>query len=225
MNNKTGRPASEPGPVDVLIVTAVQDELDGLLAISGREGWIETRDLGGFRYYLRSLPSERGGQLVFAAAWLGQMGERTAALRGQQLVTELEPECLAMCGICAGDPKKVARGDVIVADQLYPFDEGKRVAEPGKEAVFYHAIRTFDLQATWKTDAAYMARELDLKALAEARPPSLLAQRRWLLQQGRQLPRLRLPGLRRGAPLVLAEAPRAQTRARAARSPRLAFAP
>ncbi len=109
------------------------------------------------------------------------MGERTAAIRGQQLLAELDPACLAMCGICAGYRGKVALGDVIVADRLFSYDEGKRVAEPGEGAGRFHDLRTFDLQATWKMDAAHLARELDLGALSRERPPSKQAQRRWLL--------------------------------------------
>ena len=47
-----------PGAVDVLIVTALQDELEAVLALGegGRAGWQELRDLGGFRYYRRDLP-------------------------------------------------------------------------------------------------------------------------------------------------------------------------
>jgi nucleoside phosphorylase len=86
-----------------------------------------------------------------------------------------------MCGICAGDPRKVALGDVIVADRLYSFEEGKRIAPPGEEARQLHDLRTFGLEAAWKMDAAYLARELDLTAIARERPPSREAQRRWLL--------------------------------------------
>ncbi|XXX78777.1 pentapeptide repeat-containing protein [Sorangium sp. So ce134] len=171
------------GPVDVLVVTALQDELEGVLAQGdgGAAGWRELRDLGGFRYYRRAVPSAHGGSLAVAAAWIGEAGQRTAAIRGQQLLTELDPACLAMCGICAGDPGKVALGDVIVADRLYGFDEGKRVAPPGREAELLHDLRTFDLAATWKMDAAFLARELDLAALSRERPPSREAQQRWLL--------------------------------------------
>lgn len=170
-------------PVDVLILTALQDELEGVLTCGGggRGGWQERRDLGGFRYFRRTLPRVEGGSLCVAAAWIGEMGERTATLRGQQLLTELDPDCLAMCGICAGFREKVGLGDVIVADRLFSYDEGKRVAEPGKEASHFHDLRTFDLQATWKMDAAYLGRELDLSALSRERPPSKEAQRRWLL--------------------------------------------
>ena len=171
------------GPVDVLIVTALQDEMDAVLGLGqdGRTGWRELRDLGGFRYYRRTFPSARGGLLTAAVAWIGQMGERTAAIRGQQLLGELEPACLAMCGICAGYRGKVALGDVIVADQLYSYDEGKSVVAPDHEPELLHALRTFDLQATWKMDAAFLARELDLSTLSHERPPSKDAQQRWLL--------------------------------------------
>ncbi|WP_437982835.1 pentapeptide repeat-containing protein [Sorangium sp. So ce117] len=171
------------GPIDVLVVVALQDELEGVLAQGdgGAAGWRELRDLGGFRYYRRVFSSAHGGSLSVAAAWIGEAGQRTAAIRGQQLLTELDPACLAMCGICAGDPRKVALGDVIVADRLYSFDEGKRVAPPGKEAELLHDLRTFDLAATWKMDAAFLARELDLAALSRERPPSRDAQQRWLL--------------------------------------------
>ena len=171
------------GPVDALIVTALQDELEAVLALGegGRAGWRELRDLGGFRYYRRAFSSTRGGSLSIAAAWIGEMGERTAAIRGQQLLGEIEPACLAMCGICAGYREKVALGDVIVADRLYSYDEGKRVAASGMEEDLFHDLRTFDIQATWKMDAAYLAGEIDLSALSRARPPSKDAQRRWLL--------------------------------------------
>ncbi|WP_049949671.1 pentapeptide repeat-containing protein [Sorangium cellulosum] len=185
-----GGPGAERdvGHVDVLVVTAHKDELDAVLAEgaagdgeAGDRGWRERRDLGGLRYYRRTLPSARGGLLVVAAAWIGEAGQRTAVIRGQHLLAELDPACLAMCGACAGDPRKVSPGDVIVADQLYSFDHGKRAAPPGGEAELFHDLCTFNLQAAWKMDAAYLARELDLSALSRARPPSRAAARRWLL--------------------------------------------
>lgn len=175
--------AAEAG-VDVLILTALQDELEAVLALGegGRSGWTQEHDREGFRRYRRAFASDRGGALRVAAAWTGEMGDRAAAIRGQQLLAELDPACLAMCGICAGDRKKVALGDVIVADRLYAYDEGKSVAEAGELPAMFHELRTFDLEATWKMDASYLAREFDLAALAAARPPSKDAQRRWILR-------------------------------------------
>jgi tetratricopeptide (TPR) repeat protein len=138
---RKGRPARIEDPINVLILTALQDELEAVLALGdgGRAEWVAQRDLGGFPYFRRSFSSDRGGSFTVAAAWIGEMGERTAAIRGQQLLHELDPSCLAMCGICAGYRKKVSLGDVIVADQLWRYDEGKRVEEPGKGSEFSHA--------------------------------------------------------------------------------------
>lgn len=160
--------------VDILILTALQDELEAVLGLG--EGWAERRDSQNFRYYERGFPSDRGEELRVAAAWVGEMGAEAAAIRGGKLLDELDPACLAMCGVCAGDRAKVRLGDVIVADQLWPWDEGK-----SKEGEFFHAARTFDLQATWKMDAAHLARELHLEALSCERPPTKDAQRRWFL--------------------------------------------
>jgi hypothetical protein len=173
----------EAGPVDVLILTALQDELEAVLALgeTGRAAWHERKDEKGFRLYRAAFPNARGGALTIAAAWIGKMGERAAARRAQQLVEELDPACLAMCGICAGDRKKVALGDVIVADLLYSYDHGKVEATAGKPPLVSHSLRTFDLEATWGMDAAFLARELNLTTLAQARPRSQAVQRRWLL--------------------------------------------
>ncbi|WP_437718582.1 hypothetical protein WMF45_20415 [Sorangium sp. So ce448] len=130
------------GRVDALIVTALQDELEAVLALGdgGRDGWREARDPGGFPYFVRDLSNDRGEPLRVAAAWSGRMGESAAAARAQGLIEELDPGCLAMCGICAGKRGEVSLGDVIVADRVYSYDEGKRVAHHGGEGAFFHDI-------------------------------------------------------------------------------------
>ncbi len=160
--------------VDVLVLTALKAELDAVLGLGFK--WTEVRDAKGFRYHRCSLPSSFGGELIVAAAWIGEMGQTSAALRGQPLVHELAPECLAMCGICAGDPEKVSLGDIIVANQLWPYDEGKQT-----DAGFYHAMKLFQLERTWGMDAAFAADWIDVEALAHGRPPTKDAQTRWLL--------------------------------------------
>src|SRR6185295_6030910 len=97
--------------VDVVILTALQDELEAVLAIG--EGWSEQRDLSGFPYWRRVIDRAEGkGPLTVAVAWLGKMGETAAAVRGGDLIRELDPACVAMCGICAGYREEVALGDV-----------------------------------------------------------------------------------------------------------------
>ncbi|WP_433937440.1 pentapeptide repeat-containing protein [Sorangium cellulosum] len=186
---------------DVLIVTALQDELEAVLAAGGapgeetapageiagqdvgaRFGWDEKRDRPRFRYHVRTIPSERGEPLVIAAAWIGEMGPTATAARAQQLLGDLEPAVLAMCGICAGYRKEVSLGDVIVADRVYLYDDGKAVSGPGGDDL-WQDITTYNLEATWRHDAAFFAREFAAAAgpLRRGRPVPKEAQRRWLL--------------------------------------------
>ena len=74
---------------DVLIVTALQDELEAVLAAGAargdepgpgsqraghdpgaRAGWEERRDRPGFRYHVSKIPNERGETLVVDAAFV-----------------------------------------------------------------------------------------------------------------------------------------------------------
>ena len=52
----------EAGPVDVLVLTALQDELEAVLALDekGRAGWHERKDEKDFRLYRRAFPNGRG---------------------------------------------------------------------------------------------------------------------------------------------------------------------
>ena len=170
--------------LDVVNLVALQDELEAVLALGegGRGEWEEKRDLQKFRYFRRRFSREGARDLVIAAAWIGEMGERAATSRGQQLVQELNPTCLAMCGICAGWRKKLALGDIVVADRLYSYDHGKIVVATGGEEELFHDIETFSLEKTWKMDAAFLSRAIPLEALAAERPPSREAQRVWLLE-------------------------------------------
>ncbi|MGK3960997.1 pentapeptide repeat-containing protein [Sorangium sp. So ce118] len=185
------RPA---GGIDVLVITALQLELDAVLALGegGERGWQEALDPSGFRYHLREIPREpaRPGAapLRVAAAWSGQMGEGAAAVRATHVVSHLDPACLAMCGICAGARGEVSLGDVIVAQRVYSYDHGKLIATTDRRGrrseALIRDIETYNLEKTWAMDAAYFARDRGLcAALAEERPRSLESQERWLLHR------------------------------------------
>ncbi|XYH93636.1 pentapeptide repeat-containing protein [Sorangium sp. So ce1128] len=185
------RPA---GGIDVLVITALQLELDAVLALGegGERGWQEAWDPSGFRYHLREIPRDparRGAApLRVAAAWSGQMGEGAAAVRATHVVSHLDPACLAMCGICAGARGEVSLGDVIVAQRVYSYDHGKLIATTDRRGrrseALIRDIETYNLEKTWAMDAAYFARDPGLcAALAEERPRSLESQERWLLHR------------------------------------------
>lgn len=170
---------------DVLVLTALQDELDAVLRLG--EGiepdWQTTRDADGFAYHTRFVSAEHG-TLSVAAAWIGEMGPSAAATRAATLVKELDPGCLAMCGICAGKPGETTLGDVIVASLVYDYDRGKLVARDEGHAAseFYHDITTYNLERRWAMDAAYLARNVDVfRQFVGLKPLPLRAQIRWLL--------------------------------------------
>ncbi len=176
---------------DVLIITALLDELEAVLAFGegGKARWAKLKDPDGFPFHYRELPRERGAEpLRIAAASFDEMGGTMTAARATALIKHLDPACLAMCGICAGNKKDVALGDVIVADRVFRYDSGKSVARRGKggkrSEEFFHDIKTYNLEDTWRVDAAYFAREAAAWAadLVKDRPLSLEAQQRWLLR-------------------------------------------
>src|SRR5262249_17168272 len=146
----------------------------------GADGWRTVRD----HVHVCTLPNDAGQPLGVAAAWTGAMGAMATATRAAPLIAELKPTCLAMCGICAGKRGDVALGDVIVADRVYSFDHGKLIAtEDGKGTSFFHDIETYNLERSWRLDAAAFRRDLDwAKPLLPRRPPTQQAQRRWLLR-------------------------------------------
>jgi WD40 repeat protein/nucleoside phosphorylase len=166
---------------DVLILTALyEDELEAVLEFGkpGREAWTRAEDSHQFPYFHRELPCEGGGVLRVAAASVDAMGETRTAGRAGALVEQLSPACLAMCGICAGKKGAVALGDVIVADLVYPYDEGAQSKDQ-----FFQDLATYNLKPQWKAQVRPFLGDSRawLEALAQGRPVSLESQERWFL--------------------------------------------
>lgn len=174
---------------DALIITALLDELEAVLALGegGKEAWTTERDKAGFPFHHREFPREGSGEpLRIAAASFDEMGGLPTVARATTLINHLNPACIAMCGICAGKKKDVALGDVIIADRVYKYDYGKitawRDGDKHRHEEILHDIKTYNLEDTWRVEAAYFARERQWTSeLVKARPLSLEAQQRWLL--------------------------------------------
>lgn len=73
------------GSVDVLIITALEDELDAVLELGGQEAaWVApSRRRGSPSYHVRDFVNDRGLPLRIGAAWTGQMGAVAAAALAQ----------------------------------------------------------------------------------------------------------------------------------------------
>ena len=119
--------------VDVLIITALPMEFDaaktaGTTVVPGGVGvarW-EPRSAGEMvPYLLGEFVGPGDVALSVALARSEHMGGRKVSPVTSRLVGELRPRCLAMSGVCAGNPARTALGDVVVPTLVYAFDEGK----------------------------------------------------------------------------------------------------
>jgi nucleoside phosphorylase len=103
-------------PVDVAVVTALQEELDPFLSLIGQHP--DGRD-----YYLGSLDTVVGKLRIAAATVNKAGGDAIIAALGR--VLPFQPRLIAMIGICAGPRGKTLLGDLIIADFAFHEREGK----------------------------------------------------------------------------------------------------
>lgn len=106
--------------VDVLIITAIPEEYDAVRAVGGLSPWTD-HDAGGATPYATT----RCRKLSVALARPTWMGGRNTGPIATTLTDLLKPACLAMCGVCAGNPGSTAPGDVVVAAPAFEWDEGR----------------------------------------------------------------------------------------------------
>lgn len=160
--------------IDILIVNALPVELDAAVAALALLGnLLERREIQGIPCCVGALPTNNG-LLRLALARPTRMGAVPIATTASTLVTELRPNCLAMSGVCAGNPSDVALGDVIIAEAAYAYDEGKRTVNE-----FQPDHRQIPLSDRWTR----LAQELLLEGLPTYGTPTDDDRRDWFLEQ------------------------------------------
>lgn len=181
--------------VDVLVVTALKIELDAVLDLGegGRSGWEPMYSPSRIQYYQRDFPRKDGRVLRVAALWVGEMGSTAAATEAAMLTLQLDPVCVGMSGICAGLRGEVSLGDVIVAERLYRYEDGKGIVtiddNDHRREEFYPEGQVFTMDPDWKRSAALFSNQLEWsRDLVAARPVSLVRQESWLLRKLAELP-------------------------------------
>ncbi|MEV0633658.1 TIR domain-containing protein [Streptomyces sp. NPDC050619] len=125
------------GEVDALVITALKEEYDAarVAASAGYAGhpgvrvWEERDRETPTPYLVGKYVLADGSQVTVALARPTRMGATATAPVVSTLVERLRPSCLAMCGVCAGNPADLALGDVVVAELAYAYDEGKRTQD------------------------------------------------------------------------------------------------
>jgi nucleoside phosphorylase len=122
--------------VDVLLVTALQIEMEAARTAGSRgyanhpgvNSWTVEATESMVPYSVGAYRLSDGSQISIALARPTRMGISSTAPVAAALAERLKPKCLAMCGICAGNPTRVTLGDVVVAELTYAYDEGLRAS-------------------------------------------------------------------------------------------------
>ena len=134
------------GPVrfDVLIIAAMPEEFDAAKAVAGVSQWQDHGTGSPEPYSSTTYRTDTGESISVALARPTQFGGRSVGPITTTLTDILQPTCLAMCGVCAGNPGDTAPGDVIVAAPAYEWDEGKHIG-----AAFHADHQQFPQDARW----------------------------------------------------------------------------
>jgi nucleoside phosphorylase len=160
--------------VDILIVNALQMELDAANAALSLLGVdLERSSIAGIQCWTCTLETSEGPRRV-ALARPTRMGAVPVTTTASSLVAHLRPTCLAMSGVCAGNPDDVSLGDVLVAEMAYAYDEGKRTTK---------GFQGDHRQVLLSDDWVRIAQDLSPDGLPTYGVPSQEDRRIWLLEQ------------------------------------------
>lgn len=168
--------------VDVLIITAADGEDDAVLSVVDGliEKWTLCTGPGDVPAWRATFATQVGGsplRVILTSAH--KMGGDAAAVTAASFVSRYSPKCLAVCGVCAGNPRRTALGDVIIADHVYRYDAGAEVAEPDGKIRFLGELQAHGISPAW----TLWARQYEVNGaswLAD-RPLTLERQEQWLL--------------------------------------------
>lgn len=171
---------------DVLVITALKDECDAFMRVMKSSVWIKGKDGIGLPYYQTVVPDASGVERVVIVSRAADMGESPATSLAERLIGEFgKPKVLAMSGICAGHPTETSLGDVVVANRLFKFDEGKREvvknAQSGlDETTIFRDVATYHLDVKMKVALEDFAQHWKC-SVPTMRPKSYEHQLRYLL--------------------------------------------
>ncbi|MDX1047101.1 hypothetical protein GOL40_28055 [Sinorhizobium medicae] len=167
-------------PIDVLVVTALKSEYDAARQVftktdkrtSGVGQWKKVR--GDRPYIFGRYELTDQTSFVLALARSTRMGANATGSLAATLLDRLRPACLAMSGVCAGNPDEVALGDVVIGELAYAYDEGKRDADG-----FLGDHRQSPISEEWLRQA----QDLEVGGLASFGPPTDEDAKYWLLER------------------------------------------
>lgn len=131
-------------------------------------------------YYHTSLLNDEGETLSIQVSWLPGYGPDETSLHVAKTLKKFRPRFVGMTGICAGDGRAVALGDLVLATQAFNYEAGKTKLDQQGRVLFEPEIRQ-ERPGSQVIQAAIMFDGWKLIAPEIKRPISKRQQRDWLL--------------------------------------------
>ena len=140
----------------------------------GVKDWVSVETNPTAPYVWGDFIRDRRPSLRLAVARPTRMGANAVGPTAAVLATRLNPWCLAMVGVCAGNPGAIGLGDVIVAEMTYAYDEGRN-----SEAGFEGDHRQIPLNDVW----VRAAQDLSIEDLPSYRDATDADTENWILER------------------------------------------
>lgn len=161
---------------DVCIVCALPEEVRAFLEIMRQqcEGTIEKRISPRYHYSycFATIKNDKDEPLNLHISWLPRYGPQEMTLHLSRVLEECQPRIAIMTGICAGDMQYVQLGDLVVAERIFTYDNGKFTLDEHGRKVHLHDTMTYQLDSNilqflelfdeWKLLIAYLERPSSL---------------------------------------------------------------
>ncbi|HEY1348025.1 MAG TPA: hypothetical protein VGF67_00195 [Ktedonobacteraceae bacterium] len=156
---------------DVCIVCALPEEARAFIEVIQQQGdAIEKRISPRYQYSYRFVTVKNGKNegLNLHISWLPRYGPQEMTLHLLHVLEECRPRIAIMTGICAGDRQHVRLGDLVVAERVFAYDNGKFMLDEHDRKVHLHDTMTYLLDANilqflklfdeWKAPVALLER-------------------------------------------------------------------
>lgn len=175
-------------PLDVLIVTAKEEEYQAVLQVTDGATptgtWRVQPGPNNARVAYAQFAAD-SAVLNVAVFCVADMGPLNTMTRVHELLPHLNPRCLAMCGVCAGRKGKVNLGDVIIADRIFSHNTGAVVSTTNPQGQRHNqhqpAPDFYYLDLNWKEWCQDFAAKYELNSLLK-RPRSCEDQENWFMK-------------------------------------------
>src|SRR3989442_8704440 len=97
--------------------------------------------------HFATLKNDKDEPLNLHISWLPRYGPPEMTLHLSRVLEECQPRIAIMTGNCAGDEQYVQLGDLVIAERIFTYDNGKFTLDEHGRSVHLHDTMTYQLDA------------------------------------------------------------------------------